>query len=90
MPKNRTQDTFLPFVNHRWQYPDGLIVTAHNYDDALLAFEVVQYRKALGTLVPKNAAETRYLLNVLKNGESIDGFHCNDGFGTIIRIQKER
>lgn len=76
------------FRNLSWELSHGVRVKTHNYDDTLCAFEVTQHKQCLGTLIPNNIGDMERLKYVLDNGQSIDGFECNDGFGTVIRVRK--
>lgn len=77
------------FRNLSWELSHGVRVKTHNYDDTLCAFEVTQYKQCLGTMIPNNIGDMERLKYVLDNGLSIDGFECNDGFGTVIRVKQK-
>lgn len=77
------------FRDLAWTLPHGVRVQTHNYDNTLCAFEVTQHKTCLGTLIPSNIGDMERLKYVLDHNLSIDGFECNDGFGTVIEIDTQ-
>mgnify|MGYP005831531281 CR=1 FL=1 len=77
------------FRNLSWELSHGVRVKTHNYDDTLCAFEVTQHHQCLGTMIPNNIGDMERLKYVLDNNLSIDGFECNDDFGTVIRVKQK-
>lgn len=77
------------FADLSWELPHGVRVQTHQYDDILYAFEVTQHKQCLGTMIPNNIGDMERVKYLLDNDQSLDGFACNDEFGTVIRIKKE-
>jgi hypothetical protein len=92
MPGNGTASPTLtkphPFENASWDLSHGVRVQTHQYDDTLYAFEVTQHDICLGTLIPNNVGDMERMKYVLDHDLSIDGFECNDEFGTVIRVSR--
>lgn len=78
------------FENQSWILSHGVRVQTHHYDGMLYAFEVTQYNTCLGTIIPNDVGDMNRMKYVLDNDLSIDGFECNDEFGTVIRVQSHR
>lgn len=76
------------FENRSWVLSHGVRVQTHPYDDMLYAFEVTQHNTCLGNLIPNNVGDMERMAYVLDNDLSLDGFECNDGFGTVIRVNE--
>ena len=76
------------FENRRWKLSHGVNVLTHKYDDTLYAFEISQYGRCLGTLIPKDVGDMLRMAYVLDNDISLDGFKCNDDFDTIIHVDE--
>lgn len=76
-----------PFENQTWTLSHGVRVQTHPYDDMLYAFEVTQHNTCLGTLIPNNIGDMERMKYVLDNDLPLDGFECNDEFGTVIQIK---
>ncbi|WP_078598617.1 hypothetical protein [Evansella clarkii] len=77
------------FSDLTWELSHGVRVQTQQYDDTLYAFEVTQHDKCLGTLIPNNFGDMERMKYVLDNNLPLDGFECNDEFGTVIRVEKE-
>lgn len=87
MPKTDTSD-IQNLINRTWKLSHGVRVTAHNYDHTLCAFEILQYKRCLGTFIPNNIGDMERMVYLLDNDLSIEGFHCNDPFDTVIQIAR--
>lgn len=74
------------FKNLSWNLSHGVRVRTHQYDDTLYAFEVTQRNTCLGTIIPQNIGDMERMKYVLDNDLPIDGFECNDDFGTLIHV----
>lgn len=77
------------FKDLSWELSHGVRVRTHKYDETLYAFEITQYKQCLGTLIPNSIGDMKRMKYVLDNDLPIDGFECNDGFGTIIHVKKK-
>lgn len=90
MPQQATPDknieTHALYKNRVWRMTHGVRVQAHDYDGTLYAFEVTQRTKCLGTLIPTDIEDMRRMESILDKNQSINGFPCNDQFGTIIHV----
>jgi hypothetical protein len=75
------------FKNRTWTLSHGVRVQTHPYDDVLYAFEVTQHTVCLGTLIPNDVGDMERMKYVLDNDLSLDGFECNNGFGTVIQVK---
>lgn len=92
MSKNRTSPVLNKpgsFNAATWELSHGVRVQTHPYDDTLYAFEVTQHKVCLGTLIPNDVGDMERMRYVLDNDLSIDGFECNDEFGTVIQVSSE-
>lgn len=82
-------ETYALYENRVWKMTNGVRVQARDYDGTLYAFEVTQCTKCLGTLIPTDVEDMKRMKRILDNNQSINGFACNDQFGTIIHVSKQ-
>lgn len=88
MINNQTTISPTPFHQLKWSLKNGVSVRTEPYDDSLYAFEVTQYGKCLGTIIPNDEGDMHRLKYMLDNGSDIDGMSCNDDFDTVICVNK--
>lgn len=74
------------FKEREWKLSKQVSVRTHHYDKALYAFEFKQGHACIGTFIPKSTDEMYRMENVLNQDMCINGFECNDGFGTILHV----
>lgn len=77
------------FADLSWKLSYDVRVQTHQYDDTLYAFEVTQHKQCLGTMIPNDIGDMVRMKYVLDKDLPIDGFQCNDEFGTVIRVKQE-
>ncbi|MGX1195790.1 hypothetical protein [Metabacillus sp. SLBN-84] len=91
MSENQSSPTTLTpsgYSNLSWTLSHDVRVVTHQYDDTLYAFEVTQHLTCLGTVIPNSIGDMERMKYVLDHNLPIDGFQCNDEFGTVIRVRK--